>query len=198
MPANGWVKPCAVSCVHLPITDELLAKAREEDRLITLQKGVNNPTTRDMSPEKHLLGSLGQNAVADYIESQGFVLDSRTPFFDPNIHRDEYDFIHNGLANDVKTQKLHASNGFARIVYRGTKFRIHDEDREKPIDIYTFTSIDMEQNIIHLPGVISHKRFWKISKPWESERMIYPCHVVPAFELYPFEKFLQYRPLAKS
>lgn len=146
---------CFDQCVHVDITEELIQQALQDERNLARQKGENNPTTNVLSKRRDFVGSLGQNAVFLWFENAGIEID-KTPYFNPNIHDDKFDFVHRGT-NDVKSKQLGKGWG---TIYPRSSFIVSYHQKPKPMDWYTFVGIDLENNIAHIAGVISASEFW--------------------------------------
>jgi hypothetical protein len=199
MEQYSTVMACLSSCTHWSVSDELLELAHQEAESLKKQKGVNNPTTFNMNADRDIIGSLGQNGVVEYMKSIKKDPTEITPYFSPFIHKDQYDFVYNGLSNDVKTtpMRLFRDGTPYRILYPNTSYLVHDNDQEKKIDIYTFVSVNLEERLLHIAGVISYKKFWRIARQCPYPNIKAPCHMIGIGELLPFPQYLEYNPVDK-
>ena len=58
------------------------------------------------------------------------------------------------------------------------------------MDYYTFCSIDMDEMILHIIGVMRFTEFWD-HKSRFSETTPYPCNYVEAHEVSPWEPYVR-------
>lgn len=163
------------------ILEKDIEESEDYNKLLINQKGG---IVNEMSDHFGYIGYLSQKAVeraliqlnVDYVKS---------PYFNPNIHRDEYDYIIQGFKCDVK--------GSPGKIYKKSRFLVRDDKKEKDklIDVYIFVKI--EEKLAQIVGVISYKKFWNISTSSSGMKVVKPCHYVLKDNLLPLRKFIKYQ-----
>lgn len=168
-----WVKEEQPLGVQLPwvidhqITIALMDRCQDEQKKISWQKR-NSKTTTLLAEDRDLTGSLGQNGVEEVIRDWEWdhgisLVKEFYPYFNPNVSSDKYDFItHRGQKVDVKSKKYKPEK--QGVIDRRYKFYVLSEDRDFGIDIYVFSAVDYQNQIIKVAGAITHEDFWRSAR----------------------------------
>lgn len=179
---------CLEQCVHLEISDELLAQAEKEEKLMWEQKGQNNPTTLLLNKRMHLYGSLAQNGVFEKLAEWNMEVET-SPYFSPTMHHDDYDFLYGTDRCDIQGQPLGTFKDGRAItnVFPGSRFLVKNQKEQKPMDYYVFCAIDLPGRLLHIAGVISYAKLWSLDQELTLKN---PCHYVTAGQLTGFRRFI--------
>lgn len=178
---------CVRHCEHVEISDALMEIAQEQEIEMQRQKGAGNPSTLPLNRRRDLIGSIAQNGVMDVFHHYGMEGGvAFTPYFDPLQHFDEYDFAYRGSTYDVKSSPMRK---FKAVTSRST-FLVSDRQRHKKVDCYCFAQVDLDNAIIHYPGVISYEKFWELSTQAEGEWVKSPAHIIQATHLSPLGEIM--------
>lgn len=189
---DGWVKVestprCIRGCAHVELSDYAIESAEEDERKLIEQKGFNNHTTLALNSRRDLIGSLGQNSILDLFQSYGMAGGlEMSPYFNPLSNQDEFDFKYRGSTFDVKSSPMRK---FKYVTTRST-FLISDHQEKKHVDFYCFAQVDLDNMIIHYPGVIRYEDFWTLSEPAVGEWVKSPAHIISAQKLTSIEEII--------
>lgn len=181
---------CINICDHFDITDDIISLALEEEKKLAWQKGIKNPTTLNLNSRHDFIGSIAQNGVFALVESWGIALDSKFPYFDPQRHNDDYDYIHRGVRFDVQGTALDGvfrDGTPIRQVYPRSLSFVKREKESKNMQAFTFCFIDFDSRVLHVAGNISAHEVWEMPV---FEDMKHPCRKVPSGSLTSFRDFI--------
>lgn len=158
----------------------------EQEKALALQKGYGNPTTNPLNVRRDLIGSLGQNGIIDVFNRYGMQGGLElTPYYDPSIHKDEYDFLYRGHDYDVKSTIMKKF----KAVANHSAFLVSDRQMNKRVGSYCFAMVDLDNNLIHYAGVITYEKFWQIAQQ-AGEWAKSPAHIVEARDLQPLGEII--------
>lgn len=163
--------------IEFPISSEMIALALEHKQKISAQK-QHSSFTVPLNKDRDYLGSLGQQAVIEYIFSKGFTPEY-TEYFDPQKSHDDCDLIWRGKL-DVKTSSFDTPE-----IMSWSKLLISDHQREKRVDNYVFVKVKEEE--AYILGQLPYDDFWDISIPIQYKT---PAHYVTFKQVLPFREFL--------
>lgn len=177
---------CIDNCLEYPISRSLKDQAEEDSKNITQQKGFVNASTVNLSERRDYVGSIAQNGLIEKIYSMGIKVEEVTPYFNSSIHQDEYDFKQRGARVDVKGSEM--TSDFPQV-YPNTRFLIKDKSKDKRVDYYAFVKVNLEDDLIHIAGIISYEDFWTLGQPFIG-KFKNPSHFVLAKDLKPLMPFI--------
>ena len=178
---------CFDQCRHVELSSALKEIAVEQEQALARQKGMGNPSTKPLNARRDYLGSLAQNCILDYFQSRG--MDGgleMTPYFDPMRSKDEFDFRYRGSTYDVKSKPV----GKFKSVNGRTTYLVSNHQKNKRVDNYCFISIDTEEDLAHIAGVISFDEFWDKSTEPHGDWVKSPCHMIEAKYLRGIEEIV--------
>jgi hypothetical protein len=178
--------------IYVAITEDMVRQARMDESKIIAQKGgiwdADGEWT-EQSDDCDFIGSLAQQAVSIQFRIWGFH-PPETPFFNPDITHDPFDFFWREERLDVKgspTSKdwpdVYPKSRFLRIDHKGEK------DLGKT-DRYIFVKIDLQDRLAIIAGVIGVKKFWNIAQDCSGMGIKTPSHYVLAKDLDSFRDFV--------
>ena len=173
---------CYKQCKHVEITDILKEIATEQEQKLAQQKGIGNSTTRPYSGNRDYVGSIGQNCISDFFEttgmSGGLIL---SPYYSPNMHADNFDFEYRGITYDVKSTMMKKY----KFVTGYSTYIINDHQQNKRVGRYCFVSVDLDNDMCHIAGVIDYDKFWSLSNPAVGDWVKGSAHIIEAKYLMP-------------
>jgi hypothetical protein len=140
-------------------------------------EGFDFKSTIPLAKDRDTIGYMGQAAVA-------LVLDQAeaSPYFNPDLKGDEFDFKLDGERIDVKSSTLGNAPPYC------PKCRLLVRDGTKETDRYVFCKVDSKSRKVYIVGTITYNRFQEISKPFKAK---YPCRYVLRKDLEPFEVYAE-------
>lgn len=155
------------------ISPEVFQLAQKEHTEMREREKKNNPTTVDGTGNMSMdfTGSLAHNGTLEAIDfvcpSLGIYTLPRTPYLVPGmVGGDAFDFLSpNGRAADIKGNKIKKWNG---EMSKWQRLKVYDHQYGRPMDDYVFCVVDEADFMLHIIGVISKPRFWKIAQPQPS------------------------------
>lgn len=180
-------KECLEHCVHYDITEDLIKRAIEEEKNIQKQKGRDNASTLLLNTKRDYIGSIAHNGVCDWIEETGLSF-SRSPYFSNAISADEYDFLYGRKRVDVQTTPLRPDRYGNRTIHRYTSFLVKNEKEHKPMDYFCLTAVDLQENRLHIAGVIPFDEVFTIDS--RAKGVIHPAHQIYATQLKGLRNFI--------
>ncbi len=135
-----WDKP--VYQVHVPPDDPIRKQAKSEaEKLGDLHGSITNG-------DGNFSGILAEFVVADVLDCE-------------RCNTYERDLIRNGIAIDVKTKRRTVD---PKPEYEAS---ISDHNTEQDADVYYFTSVNTESNIVSLCGYLGTDAYYDVSTFYE-------------------------------
>jgi len=183
---------CIAGCYHYDYSYDNLPE--EAHRLATLlhKQHEYDPSSLDMNDPlvADYNGVLAQLAVFKAIESIGVQPEAISPPFDPNISKDRFDYMHRGMKHDVKGTLIGEWQGKRRM-WPKSRLLVNPEKKERDMDYYTFAKLDIENCILHIPGIITCQEFWDVSVPDTGENRISECNYVFPYQCIDWEPWMR-------
>jgi hypothetical protein len=175
----------ALDIIEVPFTDEFLEAAIKQQKMMH-DKMEGFQSTINMNNDRDLLGFLGQASVVHKIREWGYE-PKFSAYFNPALTGDDGDFEWRYEKCDVKASSV--SKDFPKV-YPNSRFLIKDKSEVKEVDRYVFCKVDIPKRVVLIAGCMNYNRFWRDSKPLESDKCKEPCHYVLAKDLDSFRKFI--------
>lgn len=163
--------------IEYHISQDMIDLATLHEQKISAQK-QHSQTTLPLNKRRDFLGSLGQQAVIEYLFSKGFSPEY-TDYFDAKINRDECDLVWRGKL-DVKTSSFDTEE-----IMSWSRLLISDHQKDKRVDNYIFVKVKDDE--AYILGQLPYDDFWDISKPITYKT---PCHYVTFKQLKGFREFV--------
>ena len=170
----------------------MIKQARLDESNIIAQKGGvwdSDGEWAEFSNDIDFVGSLAQQAVSTQFKLWGF-LPEETPFFNPDINNDQFDFLWLEERLDVKGSST--AKGFPDV-YPNSRFLRTDHKCEKDIakiDRYVFVKVNYQDKVAIIAGTIRVRKFWAMAKKCEGMSVTTPSHYILAKNLESFKKFV--------
>ncbi|PWT73662.1 MAG: hypothetical protein C5B59_12780 [Bacteroidetes bacterium] len=166
---------CIETCIHLDITDELIARAEADEKGL-MKQHQQEDTYLPLNKRPFFIGALAQYGVFELLDDWKVPF-IRSAYFDPARHGDRYDFVYEEMLHDIQGQVVKPD---WPEVYPRTRFFVKNQKKDKPMDRYVFVLVDEPALKLHIAGVATHDQVWD-----NEQTMILKndCHYVLANQL---------------